>query len=105
MDALAKDHFRGQIAAAHAAHIALTRDWALITDEDRAPMFQAAGVYLELLPERSLCRVVDEENAMAARDSASDRLTQATALSQIMPQPRDGSNVGAVLSIYMDIVA
>lgn len=50
VDSLAKDHFHGEIAAAHAARTALGRGWALITTEDRAPMFQATGVTVELLP-------------------------------------------------------
>ena len=50
LDTLAKDHFRGEIAAAHAALTARRRAWPVITSEDRAAGFRAAGLDVELLP-------------------------------------------------------
>ena len=50
LDALAKEHFRGEVAAAHAALTARRRAWPVITSEDRAPGFRAAGLDVELLP-------------------------------------------------------
>jgi hypothetical protein len=50
LDALAKEHFRGEVAAAHAALTARRRHWPVITSEDRAPGFRAIGVDVELLP-------------------------------------------------------
>jgi len=50
LDQLAKDHFRGEIAAAHAALTARRRAWPVITSEDRAAGFRAAGTDVELLP-------------------------------------------------------
>jgi len=50
LDQLAKDHFRGDIAAAHAALIAHRRHWPVITSEDRAAGFREVGLYVELLP-------------------------------------------------------
>ena len=47
---LAKDHFRGDIAAAHAALIARRRHWPVITSEDRAAGFREIGLQVELLP-------------------------------------------------------
>jgi len=47
---LAKEHFGGEIAAAHAALTGLRRAWPVITSEDRAPGFTAAGADVELLP-------------------------------------------------------
>ena len=40
LDQLAKDHFRGDIAAAHAALIGHRRRWPVITSEDRAAGFR-----------------------------------------------------------------
>lgn len=50
IEQLARDHFHGEIAAAHAAHAAGQRDWAVITNDNRAPMFEAAGIETQLLP-------------------------------------------------------
>ncbi len=50
LDQLAKDHFRGDIAAAHAALIAHRRHWPVITSEDRAAGFRDIGLQVELLP-------------------------------------------------------
>jgi hypothetical protein len=50
LDQLAKDHFGGDTAAAHAALTARRRDWPIITSELRAPSFTAAGIEAELLP-------------------------------------------------------
>jgi hypothetical protein len=50
LDRLAKDHFRGDIAAAHAALIAQRRHWPVITSEDRAGVFRGIGLQVELLP-------------------------------------------------------
>jgi hypothetical protein len=50
LDQLAKDHFRGDIAAAHAALIAKRRRWPVITSEDRAAGFRDIGLQVELLP-------------------------------------------------------
>ena len=47
---LAKDHFRGDLAAAHAALIAHRRHWPVITSEDRAAGFREVGLQVELLP-------------------------------------------------------
>lgn len=47
---LAKEHFGGDLAAAHAALTGLSRAWPVITGEDRAPGFAAAGADVELLP-------------------------------------------------------
>ena len=50
LDQLAKDHFAGDTAAAHAALTARRRDWPVITSEARAPGFTAAGIEVEPLP-------------------------------------------------------
>jgi hypothetical protein len=50
LDQLAKDHFRGDLAAAHAALIAHRRHWPVITSEDRAAGFREVGLQVELLP-------------------------------------------------------
>lgn len=50
LDALAKEHFRGEVAAAHAALTARRRHWPVITSEGRAPGFRALGLDVELLP-------------------------------------------------------
>jgi hypothetical protein len=50
LDQLAKDHFLGDIAAAHAALIAHRRHWPVITSEDRAAGFREIGLHVELLP-------------------------------------------------------
>jgi hypothetical protein len=50
LDQLAKDHFRGDIPAAHAALIAQRRHWPVITSEDRAGVFRGIGLQVELLP-------------------------------------------------------
>jgi hypothetical protein len=50
LDQLAKDHFAGETAAAHAALVARRRGWPVITSEEREPGFTAAGVSTELLP-------------------------------------------------------
>jgi len=50
LDALAKECFGGDIAAAHAALTARRRGWPVITSEDRAAGFRAAGIDVELLP-------------------------------------------------------
>jgi hypothetical protein len=50
IDQLAREHFGGDAAAAHAALIARTRGWPVITCEDRAAAFVAAGAEVELLP-------------------------------------------------------
>ncbi len=47
---LAKDYFHGELAAAHAALIAGRRHWPVITCEDRAAGFRAAGLNVGLLP-------------------------------------------------------
>ena len=47
---LAKEHFGGEIAAAHAALTAVRRAWPVITSEDRAAGFTSAGADVELLP-------------------------------------------------------
>jgi len=50
LDQLAKDQFRGEIAAAHAALTARRRAWPVITSQDRAAGFRAAGLDVEFLP-------------------------------------------------------
>ena len=50
LQALADQYFGGEIAAAHAALVARRRHWPVITSEDRAPGFRAAGIDAELLP-------------------------------------------------------
>lgn len=50
LDQLAAQHFGGDIPAAHAALIARRRHWSVITSEDRAEGFRAAGTGFELLP-------------------------------------------------------
>ena len=50
IDHLAKDHFGGEAAAAHAALFARRRGWPVITTGERAPGFRAAGAAVELLP-------------------------------------------------------
>lgn len=50
LDHLAKEHFRGDIAGAHAALIARRRNWPVITSEERQSGFRAAGAEVELLP-------------------------------------------------------
>ena len=50
LDQLAKNHFRGDIAAAHAALIAQRRRWPVITSENRAAGFRDIGLQVELLP-------------------------------------------------------
>jgi hypothetical protein len=50
IDQLARTHFRGDLAAAHAALIAHRRHWPVITSEDRAAGFRELGLQVELLP-------------------------------------------------------
>jgi hypothetical protein len=50
LEQLAKDHFDGDTAPAHAALIARRRAWLVITTEDRAAGFRSAGTEVELLP-------------------------------------------------------
>jgi hypothetical protein len=50
IDHLAKDHFAGEVAAAHAVLVARHRGWPVITTSERAPGFHTAGVAVELLP-------------------------------------------------------
>lgn len=50
LDQFAKEHFGGETAAAHAALIARRRAWPVITSEQRAPWFRAAGLDAEILP-------------------------------------------------------
>lgn len=50
LDALAKDSFSSDTAAAHAALTAQRRGWPIITSENRAPSFHAVGVDTEILP-------------------------------------------------------
>ena len=47
---LAKNHFAGDTAQAHAALIARRRGWSVITTEARAAGFRSADVEVELLP-------------------------------------------------------
>jgi len=49
-DRLAKDHFAGDTAQAHAALVARRRGWPVITTEARAAGFRSAGTEVELLP-------------------------------------------------------
>jgi hypothetical protein len=50
VEQVAKDHFGGDTAPAHAALIARRRVWPVITTEDRAAGFRSAGAEVELLP-------------------------------------------------------
>jgi hypothetical protein len=50
LEHLAKNHFGGDTAPAHAALIAQRRAWPVITTEDRAAGFRSAGTEVELLP-------------------------------------------------------
>jgi hypothetical protein len=50
LEHLAKDHFGGDTAQAHAALIARRRAWPVITTEARAAGFRSAGTEVELLP-------------------------------------------------------
>jgi hypothetical protein len=50
LDQLAKEHFGGDAAPAHAALIARRRTWPVITTEDRAAGFRATATEVELLP-------------------------------------------------------
>jgi hypothetical protein len=50
IDHLAKDHFGGETAAAHAALVARRRGWPVITTGKRAARFRAADVAVGLLP-------------------------------------------------------
>ncbi len=50
LEQLAKEHFVGDTAPAHAALIARQRAWPVITTEDRAASFRSAGIEVELLP-------------------------------------------------------
>jgi len=50
VEQVAKDHFGGDTAPAHAALIARRRAWPVITTEDRAAGFRSAGAEVELLP-------------------------------------------------------
>lgn len=50
LDHLAREHFHGEIAAAHAALTARRRHWPVITSEERAPGFRTLGIDTELLP-------------------------------------------------------
>jgi hypothetical protein len=50
IDYLAKDHFAGEAAAAHAVLATRRRGWPVIATSERAPGFRAAGAAAELLP-------------------------------------------------------
>ena len=50
LEHLAKDHFAGDTAQAHAALFARRRGWPVITTEPRAAGFRSAGAEVELLP-------------------------------------------------------
>ena len=50
VEQLAKDHFGGDTAPAHAALVARRRSWPVITTEQRASGFRSADTEVELLP-------------------------------------------------------